>query len=181
MMLELHPKALAMLNEKFNILYATDCRDVDLDLDKLSASIDRHNKEVFSPKDRFLFVHMDTDYYDPLLPCGLFVTNLLRIFESKYIPLFPILFVTNHMGIKKEFDLLLKDHDPTDRPTIVETLLSPILLSDNFELQDDVEFDSIEKPGICMMGQRRSHRVALCSFFKRENLLANVALQTNFR
>lgn len=181
MTVELHKPALDFINEKFNVLFASNCRVFDLNLEKLSNSLDSINRDIFSPLDRILLVHMDTDYYDPLMPCGLLVTNIIRMFKNKKIPFYLLLFVTNHYGIKKEFDLLLEDQDVRDRPTIIETLLSPVLLSNTIDTNFNFNFNLVEKAGLCMLGKKRSHRLALCNFLKNNNLLSNVALKTNFK
>jgi len=180
-MIELHKDAIEMVNQKFNIVFSTNCRNFDCDLQQLSNLIDKHKKDIFLPNDRILLSHMDTDYYDDLLPCGLLIINLIRMFKQKNIPLYLILFVTNHYGIKKEFDMLLQEHHINDRPTVVETLLSPSLLSTDFNKDFEFVVESIEKPGLCMMGHQRSHRVALSNFLKNQNLLPMVALKTNFK
>lgn len=180
MSIELHSPAIEAINEKFNVLLAMNCRDFDLNFQHLEDSLDKIKKDQFEASDRILIVHMDTDYYDNLLPCGLLILNLIRLFKNKDIPLYLLLFVTNHFGIRKEFDLLLKDQHPKDRPTVVETLLSNLLLSDHLGPRPNLDLDEIEKSGICMIGTKRSHRVALCNFLKNNQLVSKIALKTNF-
>lgn len=178
---ELCPNAIDIINEKFNVLMYMDCRDFDANLEMLSNRLTQIKKEVYQPNDRILIVHMDTDYYDQILPCGLVTLNLIRMFKNKDIPLYLLMFVTNHYGIRREFELLLKDQHPKDWPTIIETLLSANLLTSNLGPAPELAVDKIEKSGICMMGQQRSHRVALCNFLKNNQLLSKVALKTNFK
>ena len=165
MSIELHAKAKDFLNSKYNILLELDCRDFDFDYNLLISLLDKINKPC----------------YDQLLPFGLIPINIIRIFKNLGIPLFTLLFVTNHYGIHNEFDSLLSDHDCNDRPTIIETLLSKALLTDNLQIDCNLNFDEIEKQGLCMMGIKRSHRLALANFIKNNNLLENIALQTNFK
>lgn len=179
-MIELNDRALDMLDEKYNLLLKIDARQFDNNWQLLSDKLDSIKKESFLLNDRILVVHMDTAYYDELIPFGLVVVNLLRMFKNKDIPLYLLLFVTNHYGIGKEFNSLLVKHHKKDRPTIIETLLSKHLLSNNFVLDNDCRINQIEKAAISMMGKQRSHRVALCNFIDGSNLLNQVALQTNF-
>ena len=181
MSIELHAKAKDFLHSKYNILLELDCRDFDFDYNLLISLLDKINKPCFEQNERILLVHMDTDYYDQLLPFGLIPINIIRIFKNLGIPLFTLLFMTNHYGIHNEFDSLLSDHDCNDRPTIIETLLSKALLTDNLQIDCNLNFDEIEKQGLCMMGIKRSHRLALANFIKNNNLLENIALQTNFK
>lgn len=179
-MIELHNQALSILNQKYNLLLKINVRDFDNNWELLSCKLDGIKKEEFLPNDRILIVHMDTDYYDDLLPYGLSIINLLRMFKNKDIPLYLLLFVTNHYGINKEFDSLLTACHKKDRPTIIETLLSKLLLSNNFVLDNDCRIDLVEKAAISMMGKQRSHRVALCNFIDDSQLLNQIALTTNF-
>lgn len=179
-MIELHPQALSLLNQKFNILLQLDARSFDYNWDILSHKLDKIKKEQFCSNDRILITHMDTDYYDEIIPYGLIPINLVRMFKNKDIPLYLLLFVTNHYGIKKEFDALLPNQHKNDQPTVIETLLSPVLLSDQISINTDCNFDQIEKAGLSMMGQQRSHRVALCNFFVDSSLLTKIALTTHF-
>lgn len=180
-MLELDQYAFEIINKHYNVLFSIDCRNFDLDFQELSKNLHKIKKKVFSPIDRIVLVHMDTDYYDEQLLQGLLIINLIRAFKKEDIPLYTLLFVTNHFGIDKEFDALLKDHDINDRPTIIETLLSRTLLSDEFSTSNDFNFNNIEKSGMCMMGIQRSHRVAICNFLTNNQLLPHVALKANFK
>jgi hypothetical protein len=179
-MTELDDYAYSLINKKYNVLFSSDCRKFDLNFQLLSDNLEQIKKDNFNSKDRILFVHMDTDFYDELLSQGLIIINIVRLFKEKNIPLFTLLFVTNHYGISKEFDALLENHDINDRPTIIETLLSKVLLSNNIDTNIDFNFDEIIKPGLSMMGQQRSHRIALCNFLNKNNLLSKIALKTNF-
>ena len=181
MIIELHNEALAHLESKFNLLFCMNARNFDVDWQVLIEKLKEIKVESFSNNDRILISHMDTDYYDPLLPVGIIVNNIVRCFLLTDTPLYLLLFVTNHYGISKEFDLLLSDHHLNDRPTIVETLLSKLLLpKGNFKKHTEVNADSIEKAGLCMVGIQRSHRVALLNFLKNNNLLSNIAVSVNF-
>lgn len=180
-MTELHPHALSMLNQRFNILLEINARIFDCNWDVLDQKLDKIKKDEFHNNDRILITHMDTDYYDEIIPYGLIPINLIRMFKNKDIPLYLLLFITNHYGIKKEFDALLLNQHKNDRPTIIETLLSPLLLSDQFKLDTCCDFDQIEKAGLSMMGKQRSHRVALCNFFEDSQLLNNIAIVTHFK
>jgi hypothetical protein len=181
MTVELHSLALEHLESKFNILLKLNDRQFDLDWNSLIKKLNQIKLDQFLPNDRILICHMDTDYYDPLLPVGTVVNNLIRCFQSVDIPLYLLLFVTNHYGISKEFDLLLANHHPNDRPTIVETLLSDKLLQSPNKANMLLEVEKIEKAGLCMVGMTRSHRIALFNFLKNNNLLGNVAVSANFK
>lgn len=181
-MIELHDNALKHLESKFNLILKLDARQFDLNWKQLLIKLNQVKIKEFSQNDRILICHMDTDYYDPLLPTGIIVNNLIRCFQLVDIPLYLLLFVTNHYGISHEFDLLLANHHPNDRPTVVETLLSKLfLLQSDYKNPTALAVDQIEKPGLCMVGNQRSHRVAILNFFKNNNLLDRIAVSANFK
>lgn len=177
---ELHQSAVAYLQSRLNILLSMDCREFDTDLQVLIDNLEQFKTHVFSPQDKILLVHMDTDYYDPLLPYGMIPINVVRIFKNLDIPLHALLFVTNHFGIRSEFENLVKDHHPLDRPKVVETLLSPTLLSESQYQLCEPAFDDIERSAICMMNKSRSHRLALFNFFLDNDLQEKIAISQNF-
>jgi hypothetical protein len=178
---ELDQEALALLKSKFNIKLALDCRKFDTNPDLLVEQLSIYQGQYFNQQDKILLVHMDTDYYDPLLPAGLIPINVTRIFKNLDIPFCSLIFVTNHYGIGREFDFLLKDYHELDRPTVIETLLSPALLSDrdNHKLPQ-ISFNEIEKPGLCMMNKERSHRVAFYNFLRNNKLFDKIAVSQHF-
>lgn len=177
---ELHQAAKNAIQDRFNIVFATNCKKFDLDPYKLQHDLTSFQHHVFSPNDKILLVHMDTDYYDPAVKFGLIPLNVVRIFSNLDIPLHALLFVTNHFGIRKEFDQLLCDQHPADRPLIVETLLTPLLLAENYDVMPLPSFDQIEKNALCMMNRARSHRVAFYNFLVNNHLLDRVAVSQHF-
>lgn len=178
---ELHTEVLDILKQKYNILFGLDCRDFDLNYEILVEKLQDYTDYTFSNNDKILITHMDTDYYDSLLNCGLIPINITRTFERLDIPYHALLVVTNHFGIKKEFDALLQNKHKTDRPTIINTLLSKTLMGENYSnLNNDIQVDKIEKQGLCMMGKQRSHRVFLYNFLKNKNIDKKIAVSQNF-
>lgn len=178
---ELHSDAKHYLHEKFNILLELNCRDFDTNIQVLLDSLAKIKVDTFQPSDKILISHMDTDYYDPLLPCGIAILNIVRCMKIVDIPFANLIFITNHFGIKKEFDMLLADNHSADLPIVVETLLSPISLGTNYDQNPTVDIDKIEKHALCMMGHQRCHRVALFNFLNQDSFKNNVAVSTNFR
>jgi len=181
MTVELHKSALKHLESKFNLLLKLDARKFDLNWELLLEKLKQIKVDKFSSNDRILICHMDTDYYDPILPVGTIPNNLIRCFKSLDIPMYLLLFVTNHYGISREFDLLLANHHLQDRPTVVETLLCRLFLSEtSYATDTNLDIDKIEKSGLCMARLQRAHRVAILNFFKNNNLLDYIAVSAKF-
>ena len=177
---ELHKKALDFLKSNFKIKLAMNCREFDMQPQLLAEKLKCFQNYQFDNKEKILLVHMDTDYYDPYIKYGTIPINVIRSFKNLDIPLHTLLFVTNHIGISKEFDCLLTDQHPKDHPIIIETLLSQLLLSESYDDLPEIRFDQIEKAGVCMMNQSRSHRVAFYNFVLDNNLLDKIAVSQHF-
>ena len=180
--IELKKSVYNLLAKKYNIVYACDLRNLSCSKEQFiifQETIKGLHRPYFEINDRILISHMDTDYYDELLPCGMFITNLIRTFIKYNIPLFTLIIITNHHGINKEIDILLKNN--SDRPFIIETLLTDILFGDYdeklYNLPSNIE--KITQPGLCMMGRQRSHRVAMFNFINNHSLLNYIV--TSFR
>jgi hypothetical protein len=180
MNVELHKSVIDLLASTYDIKFAMDCRNFDLNYKALIDKLLPLQSSVFNPKEKILLVHMDTDYYDPLLPCGMIPINVVRIFDNLDIPLHALLFVTNHFGIRREFDLLVKDRHLKDRPVVIETLLSPMLLNEQYAPIKEISLDKIEKAAVCMMSRQRSHRVAFYNFLLDHDLFEKVAVSQHF-
>jgi hypothetical protein len=180
MNVELYQTAMNLLQSRFDIKFAMNCRDFDLDPELLIRMLRPYQNQHFGVNEKILLVHMDTDYYDPLLPCGLIPINVVRIFKQLDISFSKLLFVTNHFGISREFDQLLSDQHPNDRPILIETLLSRTLLPNLCKNLDTISFDQIEKSAVCMMSTQRSHRLAFYNFLINNNLSDKVAISQNF-
>ena len=177
---ELNETALDFLKDNFEIKFSMDCREFDTQPHLLSEKLQCFRNLSFDNKEKILLIHMDTDYYDSCVKYGTIPINVVRTFKNLDIPLHTLLFVTNHIGLSKEFDCLLTDQHPNDRPIIIETLLSAALLPESCDDLPEIKFDQIEKAGICMMNISRSHRVAFWNFVLDNDLLDKIAVSQNF-
>jgi len=177
---ELHKKALDFLKHHFKIKLSIDCREFDMQPHLLTKKLQCFQNLSFDNKEKIVLVHMDTDYYDSCVKYGTIPINVVRTFKNLNISLQALLFVTNHIGLSKEFDCLLKDQHPNDRPMIVETLLSGLLLPEPSDDLPEIKFDQIERAGICMMNQARSHRIAFYNFVLDNDLLDKIAVSQHF-
>ena len=180
MNVQLHKSVMDLLASTYDIKFAMGCTDFDSNYKALVDKLLPLQSLVFDPKEKILLVHMDLDYYDPLLPCGIIPINIVRIFDNLDIPLHALLFVTNHFGIRREFDLLVKDRHLKDRPVVIETLLAPLLLDEQCTPITEISLDKIEKAAVCMMNKRRSHRVAFYNFLLDHDLFEKVAVSQHF-
>jgi len=138
-----------------------DCGKIESLISRLSAT----KKEHYASNDRYVIVQFDTDFY--WHGHGINLNNLFTVWCSLNLPLYTMLFYTNHFGIGQEIDQLLSRSHPNDRPTVIETFINPGNYSSKEYNSVEVNIDSIDTHAICMMaGSRRSHRYAVYNAVK---------------
>ena len=173
------PGFVSALTAKFNILDVIDLTEVDSDFNILAKRLLDTKKVHFSTTDRYLIGHLDTDYYLPDCPYGLSMFNLVRTFLHNDIPLNTLILLTNHPGIKKEFEILVpKEMHKHNFPTIVDnciTIANMVRLGLN---QDECTLNesAIVTHGITMLGSPRIHRNMLYNQLINKNLLEAYAV-----
>ena len=118
------------LQKRFNIIALLDINNIDQNWDILKDILVATRKIVYEPKDRYVIVHSDTDYYLPGCPYGLSMLNLVRTFLHNDIPLDTLLLITDHKGIKKELLLTLKQLEKEiSWPWLLQSFVDPFLTS----------------------------------------------------
>jgi hypothetical protein len=133
-----------------------DCRNIDYLISKLAET----KKTQFHPLDRYVIVHFDTDFY--WHGHGVNLNNLFSVWKSLDIPLYTMIYYTNHHGISQEIKNLCWTQESKDQPMVIETLINPGNYSVDPYHDFDADVNSIEKHALCMMmGSDRSHRGAV--------------------
>ena len=160
------------LYAKYSIIDHFEFKLFDHDMSKLEQCLQSIKKIRFNPNERIIIEHQDCDYYVDDFPYGLSLYNLFTAFKKIDIPLYTMLLFTNHFGIRKEIDRLAPD--PMDRPTVIESFITKIHYAKSYQ-PVELDAEQIQRPGICMMGQPRSHRHAMHHFLEDNNLLPHVA------
>jgi hypothetical protein len=154
--------------------------DYSHDWDAFAQRINLNRKEEFDDTDRYLIDHSDTDYYLPKCPYGLSMFNLVKTCLHKDIPMNTFVIFTNHIGLHREFEILLPDHmHKHNFPTIIDQCLVAGIENTRLGTKvPDIEFDvkDITKHGISMMGKPRIHRNILFNLIKDHKLLNDYAV-----
>lgn len=163
----------SVLYKKYNILGHVEFKYFDQNFLLLEEYLLARKKSQFDPRDRFILVHMDTDYYIKDFPFGISFYNTFTAFKKLDIPLYTMLFFTNHFGIEREIDKLVDD--PADRPTVISSFITTTHYSNNYT-PVDVDADSIVMPALSLMGSTRSHRFGLYNFLQENDLLTHTAI-----
>ena len=167
------------LQKRFNTIALLDINNIDKNWDILKDILVATRKIVYKPKDRYIIVHSDTDYYLPGCPYGLSMLNLVRTFLHNDIPLNTLLLITDHKGIKREFEILIpKEMHEHNFPTIVDDCLTALVNTRIGMNQEETYFNEsdIVKHGVSMMGVPRIHRNMLYNQLRQQDLLDTYAV-----
>jgi hypothetical protein len=160
------------LNNKYNILGYWDLVMIDQNFDLFEHELLSTRKECYNLNDFYIIVHGDTDYYLPHCSYGLSIFNLVRSFMHVDISLSKLIFITNHYGIKSEFEQLIPEGmQDYNFPKIIDNSFSHDSAF-NFDLKNTkVDLDSIQYHGLSMMNVNRIHRNILFNHLQKNNLL----------
>jgi hypothetical protein len=163
----------SVLYKKYNILGHIEFKYFDQNFLLLEEYLLTRKKSQFDPRDRFILVHMDLDYYFEDFPFGINFYNTFTTFRKLDIPLYTMLFFTNHFGIEKEIDKLI-DH-PADRPTVISSFITTVHYSNSYQ-PTNIDADQVTMPALSLMNTPRSHRFGLYNFLQENDLLTHTAV-----
>ena len=167
------------LATKFTILDNIRLHNYHQDWEAFAKRVRQTRKEVYAHKDRYLIEHSDTDYYLPECPYGLNIFNLVRTCLHEDISMNTLIIVTNHIGLHKEFKILIPEHmHEHNFPTIIDQCFTGLRNTRTGLNQSKVEnnVSDITKHGVSMMGVARIHRNILFNLMKEHDMLDDYAV-----
>jgi hypothetical protein len=167
------------LATKFTILDNIRLNYYYQDWEAFAKRVMQTHKEVYDYKDRYLIDHSDTDYYLPECPYGLTIFNLVRTCLHEDISMNTLIIVTNHIGLHKEFKILIPEHmHEHNFPTIIDQCFTGLRNTRTGLNQSKVEnnVSDITKHGVSMMGVARIHRNILFNLMKEHDMLDDYAV-----
>jgi len=163
------PEFLSAIKQQYHVIDLFELAGYDKDFDRLEKHLLSIKKHQYYTNDRIIVVHFDTDYYIHN-HYGINLLNFFNVWKSVGIPLYILLFYTNHIGIKCEIDKICQNYHFADQPTVIETFINPTNYSDDtYNTEPDINSNQIEYHGLSMMGAPRSHRYALYNHLKHLN------------
>jgi hypothetical protein len=158
---EIPQSVLGYLNQRFTLVDHLSFLEFDFDFDILKNRLKTIYKDVYDQNDRILIEHMDTDYYFQGCNIGINLRNFFLVVKDLNISYSVFVFYTNHIGIKKEIDILCRDAHIEDRPLIIESFLSDLHHKKDYIKPIETDFRNIQYHALCMMHLTRSHRNAI--------------------
>ena len=184
--LDLTESILSTIKSTINIVDVISLLDFDSDFESLKKRLSDNKKHHYTNSDYYVIVHVDTDYYLPKCPYGFSIFNLYKTFKEIDVDIRKIIFLTNHSGIRKEFEILseVMYGSKNITPEIIDNTITPFahgcasLYSKEYE-DKKINIERIEHHGICMMGKPRVHRNAIFNHLKKNHLLDKIKTSYN--
>jgi len=158
-----------LIEENFNVLGSISLFDhiINNDYHEVIDILKNNKKDTFHPNDRFFVFHFDTDYYINN-NYGVLLNNFFNILSELDIPLFTIIFYTNHFGIKKEIDYILRHEDKNNRPVVIENFMDKVNVPDRFAEEKNVDIDLNDIECKCLfLAKAKSQRAHRSIFFNQ--------------
>lgn len=167
------PIILNTIKAKYKIICELDLLTLDQDPMSIFNTLSQINKSDFSPEEKIIVYHYDTDYY--LENTGFTLTNLLRCLKFLQISPSTVLMLTNHHGIEKEikdfFEKNFVDFDyKHDQIKIFESNHTCLQTTPD-PLSTELDKELIQSPFSCLFGTKRTHRVVLLSQLQAQGIL----------
>ena len=183
---ELTEEILSVIKNTINIIDIVSLLDFDSNFEQLRSRLQHSKKQQHDNNDYYVIVHVDTDYYLPKCPYGFSIFNLYKTLKEIDVDMRKILFLTNHHGIRKEFEILseVMYGSKNITPEIIDDTITPFvhgcgsLYSKEYE-DKKINIERIEHHGICMMGKPRVHRNAIFNHLKKNHLLDKIKTSYN--
>jgi hypothetical protein len=177
----IHQKVIDLIKEKYKILEILDLVYYDCRLNELNQILQKYQNYTFSPDERIVILHHDTDYYpsggDVM---GNNIYNLFKLLARNSIPMeFAIMF-TNHYGIISEVDQLCRNILNQTPPKIIYTALWYDFPCD-LENLSPIKYQNIEHLYACLNGVERTHRVLTLSYLNHNDLLSRGMISYFFK
>jgi hypothetical protein len=153
------PKFYQLLENHYNLLDIMATTEFDKNPILLEQRIKLTAKSEFQPKDRYVIVFFDTDFF--WHGHGITLNNILSVWRNLDLPFYTLIIYTNHIGLSTTIHDLTSDRHLLDRPTVVETFINPWNYDPDSCHEQDPKVDDINLHALCLMaGNGRSHRYA---------------------
>jgi hypothetical protein len=179
MSLLIHQEVIALVKEKYNILETLNLvyENCLSDLDQILA---KYQNYTFSPNERIIIIHQETDYYSDINGVGNNMYNIFHMLAHYDIPMEFIIMFTNHYGIEKELQHLCQKILNRPVPQVIYTVLFWIF-PENLENLPDPKYQEIKNLYCCLNGIERMHRVLTLAYLQEYDLLDQGVISYHFK
>lgn len=159
------------------ILDTIDLLSYDNNINALYQRLKKIKKDHFSPEEKIIILHNDTEFYYLNNPVGFTLYNLFQCWYAIDLPLSAMVLIANCSDMQQVID----DHfvvDKHDAPIVISNIVNNVSLGMIESMQNYQTNHTPTHPAVCLMGVARSHRIALMKYLVANQLLESV--RTNF-
>lgn len=160
---------------KYNIVGIIDLVENDYNIPRLYNTLKNLKKDDgFSPREKILIIHLDTEYFYLNHPIGFTMYNLFSAWRAADLPWHAMLLHTNHYGVESQLQKQWQFSD-SDKPLIEFNIVNYVNLNNSKRFISDNGVKDIKHHMMCLVGGTiRSNRTALVKWLSHNNLLDTV-------
>jgi hypothetical protein len=173
-------KVIDLVGQKYQILEILDLIYYDCRLNELNQTLQKYQNHIFSPDERIILLHHDTDYYSDIKSVGNNIYNIFRILSYHDVPLEFVIMFTNHYGIEKELQHMCQKILNKSVPQVIYTVLFWIF-PENLENLPDPKYQEIKNLYCCLNRVERAHRLLTLAYLQEYDLLDQGVISYHFK
>lgn len=165
------------INSTINILGIFDLLDYDHNFGLLYENLKSLKQDHFSPSDKIIILHNDTEYFYQNNKLGFTLHNLLTCWRDLDIPYHVMVILANHSDLESSIKPFIVDtHDqPVIIPTVVNNMSwQAVSVIPPFKISKHIQHKMF-----CLMGSERQHRIKFFQYLSKHNLFDHI--KVNFK
>ena len=165
------PDVLERLNQKYQVVYYCDLLfdRLDREVNELYRQLSPFGGRVFSPNERIVISHRDTDYYASPNEFGFTLWNLHRMYANLDIPTEYTMVLTNQPTLQNELDLVASQFNLPPMQAVYCPYVWCPGIPDLTPVA--VNIDRIKHPFVSLNGKAKTYRMySLCQMRERDIL-----------
>jgi len=156
------------INADVNVLNVFNLLDYDQNFDLLVEQLTAIKKDQYTPSDKIIILHNDTEYFYYGNKLGFTMHNLLTCWRDLDIPYHVMVVYTNHSDLDAAIDPFIVHQ--RDRPLIIPTLVNNHSWNGVLAVPTFTASKKISHSAFCLLGVERQPRTKFFQYLVKNNL-----------
>lgn len=165
------------INSDINVLGVFDLLDYDHSFDLLANQLKTIKKDQYTPLDKIIILHNDTEYFYQGHKLGFTMCNLLTCWRDLDIPYHIMVIYANYSDLGAAIEPFIVHH--LDRPLVIPTLVNNHSCHSILAAPSQVERKKILHNAFCLIGVARQHRIKFFQYLSKNNLFDYIKVNYN--
>jgi hypothetical protein len=160
------------INTDINVIGVFDLVFYDQNFGLLYKELNLLKKDHYTPSDKIIILHNDTEYYYQGNKLGFTMHNLFTCWRDLDIPYHVMVIYANHSDLEAAVEpFIVNQHD---RPLIIPTMVNnqSVKVISNIPLLEISK--NIQNNAFCLMGVSRQHRIKFFQYLSKNNLFNHI-------